>query len=105
MLVTKEQQEALIDNYTKANHNMDECIGFVDGMNAMLNLIVQIEKRHQRELKMEDTEIVTLHRFLPIPDRNYDWVAYYEHLGEECGVVGYGPTEQEAINNLKELTR
>ena len=42
MLITKEQQEALLDKYIKENHNQDECIGFIDGLNAMLGLIEKI---------------------------------------------------------------
>jgi hypothetical protein len=44
MLITKEQQEALVDKYIKEKHNQDECIGFIDGLNAMLELISKIEQ-------------------------------------------------------------
>ena len=47
MLVTKEQQEALLDLYMK-NHNADECNGFIDGMVAMLNLIIKIENNKNK---------------------------------------------------------
>jgi ketol-acid reductoisomerase len=46
MLITKEQQEALLDKYIRENHNTDECIGFIDGMNALFELISNIEKRN-----------------------------------------------------------
>lgn len=38
----------------------------------------------------------------PIPDRSYDWSAYRYNwdLGDP---IGYGRTEQEAIEHLKEL--
>jgi hypothetical protein len=39
MIVTKEQQESILNKYIKENHNTDECIGFVDGINAALNLV------------------------------------------------------------------
>jgi hypothetical protein len=45
MLITKEQQEDLIDKYIKEKHNQDECIGFIDGLNAILELISKIEQR------------------------------------------------------------
>lgn len=45
MLITKEQQEALLDKYIKEGHNQDECIGFIDGLNAILELISKIEQR------------------------------------------------------------
>ena len=44
MLVTKEQQERLLLNYIKENHTQDECIGFVDGINATLELLLRIDK-------------------------------------------------------------
>ena len=45
MLITKEQQGALVDEYIKEKHNQDQCIGFTDGLNAMLELISKIEQR------------------------------------------------------------
>mgnify|MGYP003634310624 CR=1 FL=1 len=42
MLVTKTQQEAILDKYMKEKHNTDECIGFVDGINATLEMINKI---------------------------------------------------------------
>lgn len=39
MIITKEEQEALLKNYKNAGHSTDECLGFIDGMKAMLNLI------------------------------------------------------------------
>jgi hypothetical protein len=46
MLITKEQQEALLDKYMQENHNTYECSGFIDGMNALFELISNIEKRN-----------------------------------------------------------
>ena len=45
MLITKEQQEALVDEYVKQKHNTDECIGFIDGVEAIINLINKINDR------------------------------------------------------------
>jgi hypothetical protein len=39
MIVTKEHQEALVSNYVKEKHNADECIGFIDGLKAALDLV------------------------------------------------------------------
>ena len=39
MIVTKEQQEAILNKYIKEKHNTDECSGFVDGINATLELV------------------------------------------------------------------
>ena len=50
MIITKEQQEALVDKYIKEKHNQDECIGFIDGLNAMLELCSKIEQRRIDDL-------------------------------------------------------
>lgn len=42
--------------------------------------------------------IKTSHEYPPIPDRQFDWLAYRE--GDEEGAQGYGPTEQLAIDAL-----
>jgi len=39
MLITKEQQEALVDAYVKEKHTSDECIGFIDGINKALEVV------------------------------------------------------------------
>jgi len=44
MLITKEQQEALVDKYVREKHTNEECIGFIDGINAILELAVRISK-------------------------------------------------------------
>lgn len=44
MLITKEQQEALLDNYIKANHSGAEIMGFIDGLEALMDLIEKIDK-------------------------------------------------------------
>lgn len=49
MIVTKEQQEALLTKYVKERHNQDECIGFIDGMNAAIELIIKIQIRETEE--------------------------------------------------------
>ena len=43
MLITKEQQEAMIEIYAKT-HTAREVIGFIDGLQAMLNLIERLDK-------------------------------------------------------------
>jgi hypothetical protein len=53
MLVTREQQEAVLNNYVNQGKNYDECQGFIDGMEAMFNLIAQIELRKLNE-KLEN---------------------------------------------------
>lgn len=49
MLITKEQQEALINQYIKEKHNQDECIGFIDGIEAMVKLIGKIQETKEKE--------------------------------------------------------
>ena len=43
--------------------------------------------------------IKTTHEFPPIPIRDYDWSAVMEDY-DEGDIIGYGRTEQEAINDL-----
>ncbi len=50
MLITKEHQEALIENYRKKGRNEFECMGFVEGLNEMLNLIDK--KIKQKKMKI-----------------------------------------------------
>ena len=42
MIITKEQQESLIQNYIKEKHSTDECIGFIDGVEKTMNLISKL---------------------------------------------------------------
>ncbi len=49
MIITKEQQEAMINNYAK-NHNSYEVVGFVDGLNAMLELIEKLDQAKKNNL-------------------------------------------------------
>ena len=39
MIVTKEHQEAMVEKYVKDKHTTDGCIGFIDGLNAALELV------------------------------------------------------------------
>lgn len=39
MIITKEHQEAMIANYEKQGRNTFEVMGFVEGMEAMFNLV------------------------------------------------------------------
>lgn len=49
-----------------------------------------------------ELNIKTNHDFPPIPDRRFDWSAW-EDGEEERGIIGRGPTEAEAIADLKTL--
>jgi len=51
MLITKEQQEALVDAYIKEKHNQDECIGFIDGINKTIELMINIELNKLKDIK------------------------------------------------------
>lgn len=46
----------------------------------------------------DGSKVVTSNIFPPIPLRKFDWCAYFD--GEEDGLVGYGPTEVDAIDDL-----
>lgn len=41
-LITREQQQALIDNYNKRAANNSELIGFIDGIEAVMDLISKL---------------------------------------------------------------
>lgn len=45
-------------------------------------------------------EIVTSFVYPPIPDRRFDWCAYFKGE-EERGDYGWGATEQEAVADFK----
>jgi len=53
MIVTKEQQERIVEKYVKEKHNTDECIGFIDGINATIELINRIKIQQLPELTLE----------------------------------------------------
>lgn len=53
MLITKEQQEALVDKYVSENHNADQCIGFIYGINAILELISKIDNHNKENDEQE----------------------------------------------------
>lgn len=46
-------------------------------------------------------KIITQYAPPAIPIRNFDWEAYAEEYGSDMW-MGYGATEQEAINNFLE---
>lgn len=43
--------------------------------------------------------VITSNICPPIPTREYDWEAYFEGE-EELQIIGYGETEEEAIQEL-----
>ena len=45
--------------------------------------------------------IITTHVYPPIPDRRFDWCATFSDY-DEGSPVGYGATEQAAIDDLHE---
>ncbi len=44
MIITKEQQEKIVQKYIDEKHNTDECIGFIDGINATIDLINKLSR-------------------------------------------------------------
>lgn len=44
MIVTKEHQEALLNEYIKKGHNIDRCQGFIDGYLKACELITKTYK-------------------------------------------------------------
>ena len=51
MIITKEQQERIVEKYVKDKHNTDECIGFIDGINATIELINKIKTQQDESIK------------------------------------------------------
>jgi phage-related tail protein len=51
MIITKEQQERIVEKYVKEKHNTDECIGFIDGINATIELFNRIKKQENEPIK------------------------------------------------------
>jgi len=47
-------------------------------------------------------KIITEHWKKPVPIRKYDWEAHREHYDLD-DYIGYGSTEQEAIDDLIEV--
>ena len=41
MIITKEQQEALVSNYVKKGYGSDQCIGFIDGIEKIIEMLNQ----------------------------------------------------------------
>ena len=62
MIVTKEQQEALLNKYIKDKHNTDECIGFVDGINAALELMDKLFESHKQSQRLCECKQATFTR-------------------------------------------
>jgi len=48
-------------------------------------------------------EIKTEHVYPPIPIRSFDWCAWFDDTDEETRRQGWGATEAEAIESLKEM--
>ena len=66
MIITKEHQQAMVNNYRKEGHNEFECMGFVDGMNKMFDLIKSKETtRIKKTDKTNFKELISvLHKSL-----------------------------------------
>ena len=47
MIITKEHQEAMVENYRKKGNNFDKCEAFTDGLNAMWDYFVR--QNNQKE--------------------------------------------------------
>ena len=42
MILSRKQQEKLLNNYIKKRHTQEECIGYIDGVNATLEAITSM---------------------------------------------------------------
>lgn len=48
MLITKEQQEALVENYIKEKHSTDEVCGFIDGIGKLMELLIKLDNQNNK---------------------------------------------------------
>jgi hypothetical protein len=51
MLITKEQLEAIIQNYNKKGYSTDQCIGFIDGVGEVMKLIIRLQEQSKPKTK------------------------------------------------------
>lgn len=49
MILTKEHQEALVSNYVREGHSQEQCIGFIDGIEAITKAPL-VDHQKQREV-------------------------------------------------------
>jgi len=56
MILTKEQQEKIVEQYVKERHTTEECIGFIDGINATIELINKISKDKENAIRNKTCE-------------------------------------------------
>lgn len=54
MIITLEQQQAVVESYAKQGKNLDQIDGFTDGMNEMFKLIQQIQQRDDERKPIQD---------------------------------------------------
>ena len=81
MLITKEQQEAWVNAYIKENHTADECIGFVDGINKVLDVL----GKSNVALIKEDNIDITLKSLWEIKDKDqFYFNSYGREMIENC---------------------
>jgi hypothetical protein len=50
LTITEDQQAKLLSDYIKDKHNQDECSGFIDGMDAVINLIINLQIEELKRL-------------------------------------------------------
>lgn len=48
MIITKEHQEAMVENYKKTGKNRDEVCSYIDGLSDMLNFIYKQENKNRK---------------------------------------------------------
>ena len=52
MIITKEHQEAMVNNYRQEGHNEFECMGFADGLNKMFEYMAEkLSERVEGKIK------------------------------------------------------
>jgi len=52
MIITEEEQEKILNNYkNKYPNEISQWIGFIDGMNAMWDLVIETDKADKKQKK------------------------------------------------------
>ncbi len=64
----------------------------------------RIKTPHGYTVIIDNMRITTSNIFPPIPTRKFDWCATFEDY-EPGGPQGFGPTEQDAIDDLMQIWR
>jgi hypothetical protein len=108
MIITKTHQESMLSSYSE-NHTIDESSGFVDGMNAMFELI---NKNYSKSSEHYPSQQNYIMKQLKLTRQELDQIGFYKamSIGDEMnpsreyykidtlnGFFYYNPDESENV--------